>query len=333
MITLGGLGTGQITTSHVLDGTVATADIADNAVTVGKVNLGTTWQMSVPGVSGVATDALNGSIAGADRPLDLTATETAAAFAVVEDASDTNTILVVSSSLDGYTNDYQMFPDVEAENDAVYFGATIPFCEIQTLVDDVGTPATYIADSIIWEYYNGGWTTLMSGHGLYDSTDTDDQDGDRPFQGNGVIIFIPPSDWIESTVFDQMGYWVRARCTATVDITQIPITDGVEHKVVTPTDGFKCPETGTIVGIRLTNANTTAHTTTDIKFFLHNFTTGVHSDELTFAQDKRNDRWDSTAFKTGGLAVAAGDVLGVVITQEDSAQELTNFVIEMDVDL
>ena len=32
------------------------------------------------------------------------------------------------------------------------------------------------------------------------------------------------------------------------------------------------------------------------------------------------------------LAVAADDILGVVVTQEDTAQELTNFTVEMDID-
>jgi len=200
---------------------------------------------------------------------------------------------------------------------------------MRVLVDGAGTPATYGADSITWEYYNGTiWTALTI---EYDHTDATAQDGLRPFQRDGVVVFVPPPAWASTTINSQVAYWIRARCNATVDITQTPITDAVEHSIVTPTDGFKCPRTARIVGVRLINANTTAHTAADIKFILHNFTTGVHGDELTFAQDKRNERWDSTAFKTGGLAVAAGDVLGVVVTQEDTANELTNFTIEMDV--
>lgn len=312
--------------------TVTTAKLADDAVTVTQLDVGVTWSFTVPGVSGQGTDFWKGSIAGADKTLDLTATEAAGPFAVVNDGGNEEE-LGDSGDGTGYATDYQLFPDTAVENDAVYFGHTIPFCEIQILVDGAGTSASYNADSIIWEYYNGSWTTLMTGHGLYDYTDFEDQDGDRPFQRDGSVVFIPPGDWAATSINSQSAYWIRARCTATVNISQTPITDGVEHKVITPTDGFKCPETGTIVGVRLTNGSTTAHTTADIKFILHDFTTGLHSDELTFAQDKRNDRWDSTAFKTGGLAVAAGDILGVVITQPDTGDELTNFTIEMDVDL
>jgi len=309
----------------------------DNEMIPSPATVRDSWSFQIPGVSAVATDALNGSIAGGDQALDLTATEAAAAYAGVIDAdAPTPFTLSTSGTAAGYTNNWQLFPDVPAENDAVYFGAPVPFPELSFLVDAAGTAAGYNADSIIWEYYNGtDWDTELSvaTHKLYDSTDTNDQDGDRSFQADGALCFIPPSDWAAVSPGSPLasGYWIRARLTATVDFSALPITDAVEHSIVTPTDGFKCPRTARIVGVRLINANTTAHTAADIKFILHNFTTGVHGDELTFAQDKRNERWDSTAFKTGGLAVAAGDVLGVVVTQEDTANELTNFTIEMDV--
>jgi hypothetical protein len=252
---------------------------------------------------------------------------------VVEDISATPELLELSDSSSGaaYAADYQLFPDTPAEDDAAYFGGSIPFPEL--FYELTATFATYNADSTIWEYWNGSaWTTLMAGHGLYDHTDSDDQDGDRSFQRDGAVVFIPPSNWATTTINGQLAYWVRCRCIATVDFTQVPLMETLEHQFVAPADGFKCNESGRIAGCRIVNANATAHSGNDILGFVHNFTTGVRSDELTFAQDKRNERFDGAAFKTGGLAVTKGDVLGWITTQEDGTDELTNFTLELAVE-
>ena len=55
-----------------------------------------------------------------------------------------------------------------------------------------------------------------------------------------------------------------------------------------------------------------------------NFTTGAHSGELTWAQDLRSDAWSGLT-----LAVAAGDELGIVVTQEDGTNEISNALLEM----
>ena len=56
-----------------------------------------------------------------------------------------------------------------------------------------------------------------------------------------------------------------------------------------------------------------------------NFTKGTHSGELTFAQDKRSDSWTGITMECD-----AGDVLGVLVTQEDGTNEVTGGFLEMD---
>ena len=64
----------------------------------------------------------------------------------------------------------------------------------------------------------------------------------------------------------------------------------------------------------------------DVKFFLMNYTTGACSAVLTFAQDIR-----SAVFTDVDLAVAAGDVLGVVVTQEDGTNEPSGVILELSI--
>ena len=274
----------------------------------------------VPGTWAMDGDCQNGGLAGLDNTGDLTETEAAAGYAQVYDASDTYYQLSGSSSGAGYTNDYQLLPDAEAENDAVYFGHSAGFCELGL---DISTAAVYAADSITWEYYNGSaWSALGI---VYDHTDSDDQDGDRPFQRDGAITFIPPSDWAATSVNSQSAYWIRARCTAAADITTIPTTNSKEHLLCSPADGIRSPVHCQITDIRLSDQASTLHTAGDVKFVVMNFTKGTHSGELTFAQDKRSDSWTGITMECD-----RGDVLGVLVTQEDGTNEVTGGFLEMD---
>jgi hypothetical protein len=289
------------------------------------------WSMAVPGVSGVATDAGTGCIAGCDQALDLTQTEAAAAYAKVYNHDDTSFANLSASSGNGaFTADYQLFPDAEAENDAAYFGADVAFGQMYL---DVDTVATYngAAASQIWEYSQGSdsWATLTISA---DSTDVGGAAlGQQPFGSDGAITFVPPADWASDTVDSQAAYWIRCRCTAATDITQTPTLNSVEHKIDSPTDGFKAPHDGNISALRIIDANATAHTAADIKFYLMNFTKGTYSLELTFAQDKRQEIFTGTDLKaaSAGVDVDAGDVLGLIVTQEDGTNELTNATVEL----
>ena len=275
----------------------------------------------IPGTWPLDGDAKNGGLAGLDTAGDLTATEAAAAYAKVYNHDDTSYANLSASSGNGaFTSNYQLFPDTEVENDAAYFGHSLPFCEMWI---DVATAGAYNADSITWEYSKAAsWGTLTVAH---DYTDSTAQDGLRPFQRDGAIQFVPPSDWAAVAVSGQTAYWIRARCNATVDIGTIPKTNSVEHYICTPTDGIRIPVHCQITDVRLVDEASTIHTATDIKFYLHNFTKGTTSAEMTFAQDRRMDAWTGDTF-----ACDAGDIIWPLVTQEDGTNEAGPVTLELD---
>ena len=288
-----------------------------------------------PGTFSKAGDFHTGGLAGLDAALDITATEATNTYCKSYNHDNTKFANLDVTNVQGeWTNAYQLFPDAEAENDACYFAADVAFCELWF---DINTVATYngAAASQIWEYSQGssGWATLTL------SADTTDVGGaalgQQPFGSDGCITFVPPVDWAVETV-DSLAdkYWVRCRCTAAVDITQIPTMDNLEHHVVTPTDGAVVPFKCNVYAIRATDGIVgQMHTTNDVKMVFMNFTKGTYSLELTWSQDKRTDRWTTTALKaaSAGVDCDAGDVVGFLCTQEDGAQDITNAVIELDV--
>ena len=97
-----------------------------------------------------------------------------------------------------------------------------------------------------------------------------------------------------------------------------------DYEIVTPNGGFVCRTTGTITTIRLCDNAGTLHTTADVQFILMNYTTGESTAELTFSQDLRCQRYTGLS-----LGVTAGDVLGVLVTQEDTANEPAGVVLEL----
>ncbi len=290
----------------------------------------------IPGTFLLAGDFYTGGLAGLDETLDITATEQTAALAKSYNHDNTKYANINVTGAQGeWTANYQLFPDAEVENDAVYFGGAVPFCELW--FDMSATVATYngAAASQIWEYADSGtptWTTLNL---TSDSTDVGGAGvGQQPFGSDGCVTFVPPADWTSSTVDSQAAYWIRCRCTAAVDITQTPLTDSLEHHIVTPTDGAVVPFKCNITGIRATDGIVgQMHTTTDVKLMLMNFTKGTYSLQLTWPQDKRTDRWTGTDLKaaSAGVDCDAGDVVGFLCTQADGAQEITNAVFELDV--
>lgn len=267
-------------------------------------------------VDGDGAETNGGGIIG-----DVTLTEAAAALCKVYDVGTTTYAnLSASGDLTGWAANYQLTADAasEAINDAAYFGGSVPFCEIAL---DIATGGVYGDDAFTWEYWDGdSWETLTLS---YDSTDTTANDGLRSFQQDGAISFVPPSDWASSTIDSQAAYWIRARVSA-VQVTTTPKTNNKEHEIVTTADGATAPCACRITGIRAVDAATTLHTATDVKFCLLNFTTGEHSGELTWAQDLRADSWASLT-----MDCAAGDSLGVLVTQEDGANEALNVLLEI----
>jgi hypothetical protein len=263
---------------------------------------------------------------GAGLVGDATETEQAAALCKVYDAGNTAYLNVSGSSAgDDITADYQLASDTKNDNDAVYFGGAVPFAYLS--INMSATVQTYTDDALVWEYYNGStWSTLTL---AYDGTDATAQDGKRSFGRDGAITFVPPVDWNSVAVDSQTAYWIRARIDTNANVGTVGLMDSVEHYLVTPADGIVAPFSISVTGVRLTDSATTLHTTADVKFIIMNFTTGAHSGELTFAQDKRHDSWSLTALSAGGLVVTKGDTLGVIVTQEDGTNEPLDVLLEL----
>ena len=280
------------------------------------------WSMAAYGSWQLANDgaATNGGGIVGDVSLNITAEPT-----VVYDHGTTTFVdLIDSSDLTGWTNDNQLSADAgneeagtdadgSTDGDAVYFGHTIPFCEISFDLNPVGVNA---AKAWRWEYYNGTQWNIIPAASFFDNTDLANQDGEQSFEQDGAVSFIPPSDWatvaITGSGLPVTIFWIRARVVA-AQITTTPITNGVEPKIVTPLDGFTCPHGGTITGIRVIDGKPgTDRSDASLKFIFMNFTTGAHSGELTWVLAQRQD-----AFTGLTLAVNQDDELGVLVTGED----------------
>lgn len=249
----------------------------------------------------------------------ITQTEAAAAFCKVQDgAAYLN--LAVSGGGAGYAANYQPFPGTEAVNDAVYFGKATPFGAIY--MDMSATVGVYNDDAITWEYYNGTtWSTLTI---LWDMTDTTANDGKRPFQGDGYILFSAPTDWASTTVDSQAAYWIRARVSA-AEITTAPLTNDVEHKTIGFDAGTKVPYAGT-VGRGKFEFETASAANADTKLVLVNGTSGAVSVIKTITKAKIDFEIADFA-----LTVAKDDVIGFFITAEDGTTEYAGGTCELTV--
>lgn len=250
-----------------------------------------------------------------------TNTEAAAAFCKTYDLSATEYQNVATSGTGaGYTANYQLYPDTEQISDAVYFGAATPFGAIYT--DVAATVATYSADAVTWEYWDGNaWVALTI---IYDKTDDDDQDGDRPFQVDGFTIFSAPSNWASCAVDSQTAYWIRARLSAAT-LTQIPLLDSHEHYTATYDAGTTLPYACTIGKGRF-NFGTVSGATADTKVILVNLTKGTCSAIKTITKAKKD-------LEIADFAVTCDkdDEIGFYITQEDGTTEFANGLCELTV--
>jgi len=238
-------------------------------------------------------------------------------FVKVYDVGDTAwDDLSTSSTLTGWTSNYQLQPDAasEAIGDAFAIGFATKFCEVA--FDDLstgnGAVATYSNDAGKWQYSTGAgtWSDLT----VYDGTDSTAQDGLRPLQRSGAISFAPPSDWAAVTLDGQEAYYIQWVFTA-AELTQTALIDDTnkdEPFVVVPNaDAFDAPFKGTIGKVRVTDMGATVHDQA-IKFVVGNFTTGVFTEEFTWAASQYND----TFTPASPLAVAADDRVGILITDD-----------------
>lgn len=292
------------------------------------VAMTTTWSMAAFGSWQQANDFLNGGIVGGQGQGGLVRATQAVALAKAYDSTAISIgNLAVTGARGNYASNFQLFPDSPDTSDYIAFGAALPFAEFY--IDMSATVAVFDeATVLVWEYTTAvdTWSTLTIAN---DSTDTSDQSGGRAFQQDSAISFAPPSDWASVALDGQTAYWIRAIVQSNKgdNMTTVPIMSN-EHDVVTIFEGLICPHDGTITRIRVIDGATgTLHTGSDVKFILMNFTTGLHSGELTWSQDIRHDSFSSLT-----LVVNTGDELGVLVTQEDSGNDdPTNVMLELGV--
>lgn len=247
----------------------------------------------------------------------------AAAYAVVYDhGTTTYALLSASAGMGGggiYTANFQAYPDVETIDDAVYFGADVPFAEIR--FDLTATVGVYANDSVVWEYWTGAaWVAIAAP--LYDNTEPAVHTGVRPFQASGALMLVPPADWATTTINGQLAYWIRSRVTAAQITTAAVLAD--EHTIVIGEDPWAPPYDGALTAIRVVDNAAVLHTTADVIFVLWDSATGA-SRTFTWAQDRRRQRLTCTSW-----SLTTASRLQAIVVQEDGAAEPTGVMIELE---
>jgi hypothetical protein len=257
------------------------------------------------------------------------ATVQANTFAVVyDDGTGLYMTLNLSSTMAGglYTANFQCYPDAEAVNDAVYFGAAAKFADLYFTNT---TPGVYANDSVVWEYYSsaggGTWVALpvagAAGEG-YDMTDTTAYNGLRPFQAVGSLTFAPPDLWTTTIINGQLGYWIRSRVTA-AQITTIPIlTD--EHAVVVSEEPWRVQHNLNVDWIRLSDQSAALHAA-DVHLLLWDSFSGTGR-TFTFAANRRAQRITCAAW-----ALTGNSLVSAYVIQEAGANEPTGVLAEVKV--
>jgi hypothetical protein len=116
------------------------------------------------------------------------------------------------------TNDVTLFPASPVMNvDQYYIAGLTEFDELLVRVGTAGV-GTYV---LLWEYWNGAWTTL--------TTTTAD---DFKSVGDHFVRFTPPGDWATTTINSQGPFfYVRARWTSGT-MTTSPIGNNISASVV-----------------------------------------------------------------------------------------------------
>lgn len=271
-------------------------------------------------IDGDGAETNGAGLVGADVLL----TEGVDTFSKIED-DGVFADLAAAAAEAGYTANYQHFPDTPvADTDYLYLGAAVPFCEFAF---GYATPAVYDSTDVVeWFYWDGSaWSALTVVHDGSNATITD---GSEYGERDGATSFIPPSDWAAAVVDGQSAFWVRAGIATgkAANMTTVPISSE-NHQLVSPEDAWVAPCDGTVVQLRASSGAATLPGAADVKFILMNYTTGLHSAELTWDQAKRTGAWVLAT----ALAVTDGDRLGVLVTQEDGTNEHSNVMFELEV--
>lgn len=283
------------------------------------------WSYGFYDVWGIDTDKAETNGAGCVGDIQLV--EQADAYAVCySSVGAAYAVLSNSSSLVGYTLDYQLFSDnPPAANDACYFGAAHPFPELAFDIDIAATYSAPIPTGCLWHYWDGAaWQPLTIAH---DGTDSigGPPPGTYAFLQDGAISFDPPDDWAPCDVNGTTAYWIRASVDPATTMTGGPTTNGKNHELVIPDDGAWARENATINSIRVCDGSPIAvtHSTAPTEFILVNYTQWLFSDVLSWPQTRRQYQFDNI-----DMPVDEGDVIGVLVLAEDGNNEVTMALVE-----
>lgn len=109
-------------------------------------------------------------------------------------------------------DDVPLLPSPLSVNDAFYFGATLPFYRL-----DVHLTQRAFGDfTLVREIWDGAvWVAIVE--------TADETNGYMAAEGEHAIAWEQPAAWSTTTVDGVLAYWMRARVTAAVSLTQQPL--------------------------------------------------------------------------------------------------------------
>jgi len=283
--------------------------------------------ISIPGILSSTNDFYGCGLAGLDKTGDILSATATNLNGIAAKTGGTVFQVLEETSIDAaYTSDHQPFPNTPVASDAVYFGATAPFCNARFTIT---TLATYTGNATIWEYYNGStWATLT---GISDVTDATAQNGLRSLQTSAKgIQFIPPTNWAITNPggVGINGYYIRLKITTAANMNAKPVLS--IYRRYLPAVPLLAPVSGYIKQIIITDGTTGTVHTNVVKFFVMNFSTGAASIELTSAVSRRKTSYSDTVLHASKrIPVNSGDNLYVVCTAKDGTNEIINGQVEL----
>jgi len=209
----------------------------------------------------------------------------------------------------------------EEVGDATVLVCTSQFAAVNFLSSQL---ATWGANGGLWEYATAA-DTFATLTFIEDNTDAiDEATGLRAMSQDGVMTFIPPTNWwsgihtANTGATLAAGYAIRYRITAT-QLTQPAIAHaggrGLIPVGITANTGHRYDMAGTLSKLNI-HAGTISAANADTKFCVHNITQNTWGAEQTWTKQNRH-------FYIADIAesITAGDEICVLVTQEDGTTE------------
>ena len=159
--------------------------------------------------------------------------------------------------------------NLAALNDAIYFGATVPFSTLKTTI---GTAGSYSATTL-WEYWNGSaWVNLATSNLLLDSTAS--SGAFKATAGTYFTSWNPPTDWVGTTVNGVFAYYVRVRVSAFTSVATAPVLTQTWTYNTNVGNGLSIPVSGQLRQISFAVATTESGSNNDTKLLIGDATQG-----------------------------------------------------------